>query len=692
MSFLQINSLTKIYEDGEGKKAAINNINLSFPSSGLITITGPSGCGKSTLLNCISLIDKPTSGDVYLDGKNITKISKKKVSEFYNQNVGFIFQNYNLIDDQTSLYNVMLPMLISGASFEESKKDATTLFKSIDFDQKLYDKNVKDLSGGEKQRVSICRAVINGPSIVIADEPTGALDYENSLKVMDLLRNLSKSRLVLLVSHNKELVDKYADRIIEMKDGVVIKDNVKKSVNNGKHIINYKKRKKGFDWKKFLIKSHGAKRKGKNLGSLVSLCIGLTSLILTFGFSFGAKKSVENKKSFHLDYGVAKIEKEIVSEKLESGLSIVKTIRPNYEELIEEKSLENFIVEPNYDTLLFTDFSIKYLNKDLDNISYVPVFSFSDTFIDKTLLLKGSISEDSLSECLINKEAFNKLQKIGFKIGESLNIDCTYRFRYVSKDFETLDTFIYKKDLRITGVVDELSFLSTPKIYYSHIAFDDYLSNTLLNNLSSKIYRDYSWKEAVVSSDSNNEISSYSYRLFANNNSIKLDSIVFDNNQLKITSNAVSINDALIQLIDACTIGIEIFLLIALIGVVLIIGIISFSSYSEDRKESAILTALGATKDVIVDVYANEALYTGVKGYVISVVLSFIFSFIINRIILITTGFNYMVNIPWLSLMGKPLIFPLIILIGIILVSLLSTIVPILLSKQISIKKELLIE
>ena len=225
MYVIRISHLYKKYELGEGKvKVVLDNVSLMFPSHGLIAIVGKSGSGKSTLLNMIALLDKPTDGRIYYLNDNVETWKKKRVEEYHRKDIGIVFQNYHLLENSTALFNVMLPALINHNSMNEAESKAKRLFDDIGLNNSFLKKKCQDLSGGEKERVAILRALINDPKILLADEPTGALDSKNSYLVMDIFKKISQERLVIFVTHNQELVNKYADEIISIKDGRIEKN------------------------------------------------------------------------------------------------------------------------------------------------------------------------------------------------------------------------------------------------------------------------------------------------------------------------------------------------------------------------------------------------------------------------------------------------------------------------------------
>ncbi len=206
------------------KVDALKGVSLEFRDSEFVAILGPSGCGKTTLLNVIGGLDKYTGGDLYIDNKSTKNFSDYEWDTYRNGQIGFVFQNYNLIMHQNVLANVEMALTLIGLSREEKRKRAIAALESVGLGDQIY-KKPNQLSGGQMQRVAIARAIINNPKIILADEPTGALDTESSLQVMKILKELSKERLIIVVTHNTELANEYATRIVRLVDGKIVSDS-----------------------------------------------------------------------------------------------------------------------------------------------------------------------------------------------------------------------------------------------------------------------------------------------------------------------------------------------------------------------------------------------------------------------------------------------------------------------------------
>ena len=222
---LRLNDIKKTYVTGDLKVEALKGINLSFRSSEFVAILGPSGCGKTTLLNIIGGLDNYTSGDLLVGGKSTKEFKERDWDVYRNHRIGFVFQSYNLIPHQTILENVELALTIAGINKEERQKRAKEALDKVGLNG-LYKKKPGQLSGGQCQRVAIARSLVNEPEILLADEPTGALDTETSIQIMDLMKEVAKDKLVIMVTHNPDLANKYSTRIVRLLDGNVIEDTM----------------------------------------------------------------------------------------------------------------------------------------------------------------------------------------------------------------------------------------------------------------------------------------------------------------------------------------------------------------------------------------------------------------------------------------------------------------------------------
>lgn len=223
MAKLKLENIKKTYQSGE-EVVALNGVSLGFRKSEFVSILGPSGCGKTTLLNIIGGLDQYDSGDLIINGASTKKYKAADWDTYRNKSIGFVFQSYNLISHQTVLQNVEISMTLLGVSAAERKRRAKKALEDVGLADKVK-KKPNQLSGGQMQRVAIARALVNNPDIILADEPTGALDSQTSVQIMEILKEISKTRLVIMVTHNQEIAEQYSDRVIQLLDGEVKHDS-----------------------------------------------------------------------------------------------------------------------------------------------------------------------------------------------------------------------------------------------------------------------------------------------------------------------------------------------------------------------------------------------------------------------------------------------------------------------------------
>lgn len=294
---LELKKITKIYETGSFKQTALNDITINFRKSEFVSILGPSGSGKTTLLNIIGGLDKYTSGDLIINELSTKKFNDSDWDTFRNHRVGFVFQSYNLISHQTILSNVELALTLSGVPKTERTKRAKKALEQVGLKDHV-DKLPNQLSGGQMQRVAIARALVNDPEILLADEPTGALDTETSKEIMKLLKDVSKKKLVIMVTHNQELAEKYSTRIISIKDGKIINDtnayDGKINTKQDKETIKTKTKKTSMSFKTALSLSFNnlLTKKGRTILTAFAGSIGIIGISLILSLSTGVNNYI----------------------------------------------------------------------------------------------------------------------------------------------------------------------------------------------------------------------------------------------------------------------------------------------------------------------------------------------------------------------------------------------------------------
>ena len=292
---LKLKNITKEYVSGDTKVEALKGISIEFRKSEFVSILGQSGCGKTTLLNIIGGLDRYTSGDLIINGKSTKDFKDKDWDAYRNYSVGFVFQNYNLIPHQTVLANVELALTISGVSKKERKQRAIKALEDVGLKEQIH-KKPNQLSGGQMQRVAIARALVNNPDIILADEPTGALDTKTSVQIMEILKEISKDKLIVMVTHNPDLAEKYSSRIVKILDGVITDDSkpfTKEDEENEKDV----KAKSGRTSMKFftalrLSLNNLMTKKGRTILTSFAGSIGIIGIALILSISNGVQNYI----------------------------------------------------------------------------------------------------------------------------------------------------------------------------------------------------------------------------------------------------------------------------------------------------------------------------------------------------------------------------------------------------------------
>ena len=391
---LEIKNISKTYETDNLKQVVLNKVNINFRKNEFVSILGPSGSGKTTLLNIIGGLDRYDSGDLIINEVSTKKYTESNWDSYRNHRVGFVFQNYNLISHQTILQNVELALTLSGISRIERKKRAKKALKNVGLEKHAY-KLPSQLSGGQMQRVAIARALVNDPDILLADEPTGALDSVTSKQVMDLLKKVAKNKLVIMVTHNPELANLYSTRIIKLKDGKIIDD-----LNPYNGDINTKED----------IEVKTKKSKKTSMSLLTALSLSLNNLLMKKGRTFLI--------SFAGSIGII-------------GISLILSL---------SNGVQNYINKTQKETLANYPISIKELETDITSMMNESVPENKKvTCKNKNICTIDNISKSSelRMSTLIKKNNLNEFKKYLDNNGGKIN------------EFITDIQYLYNLDLQI---------------------------------------------------------------------------------------------------------------------------------------------------------------------------------------------------------------------------------------------------
>ena len=377
---LELKKISKSYKTGSFVQQALKEVSIQFRNNEFVAILGASGSGKTTLLNIIGGLDQYDSGDLIINNKSTKKFKAIDWDRYRNHCVGFIFQNYNLIPHISILDNVEMGMTLSGVNSKTRKKKAKEALKKVGLLEHIH-KKPNQLSGGQMQRVAIARALVNNPDIILADEPTGALDTKTSIQIMDLIKDIAKDKLVIMVTHNPDLAKDYATRIIEFKDGTKISDsNPVTEKEKDTSILKIKKTAMNFRTALKLSFNNIKTKKGRTLLTAFASSIGIIGIALILSLSNGFKIEVDNFEKNTLSQAPVIISTQAMTMSEETVSQIKKEDSPKYPKEEKVYALED-VMETVLHTNILSDEYIEYVKKLdtslLSGVSYQQATNFN---------------------------------------------------------------------------------------------------------------------------------------------------------------------------------------------------------------------------------------------------------------------------------------------------------------------------
>ncbi len=377
---LELKKISKSYKTGSFVQQALKEVSIQFRNNEFVAILGASGSGKTTLLNIIGGLDQYDSGDLIINNKSTKKFKAIDWDRYRNHCVGFIFQNYNLIPHISILDNVEMGMTLSGVNSKTRKKKAKEALKKVGLLEHIH-KKPNQLSGGQMQRVAIARALVNNPDIILADEPTGALDTKTSIQIMELIKEIAKDKLVIMVTHNPDLAKDYATRIIEFKDGTKISDsNPVAEKEKDTSILKIKKTAMNFRTALKLSFNNIKTKKGRTLLTAFASSIGIIGIALILSLSNGFKIEVDNFEKNTLSQAPVIISTQAMTMSEETASQIKKEDSPKYPKEEKVYALED-VMETVLHTNILSDEYIEYVKKLdtslLSGVSYQQATNFN---------------------------------------------------------------------------------------------------------------------------------------------------------------------------------------------------------------------------------------------------------------------------------------------------------------------------
>ena len=379
---LKLKKINKSYKTGEFTQHALKDVSIEFRKNEFVAILGPSGSGKTTLLNIIGGLDRYDNGDLIINNQSTKEFDDRNWDAYRNNCIGFIFQSYNLINHISILENVEMSLTLSGTDKKEKRQKAIEALTKVGLKSHIH-KKPNQLSGGQMQRVAIARSLVNDPEIILADEPTGALDTKTSKQIMDLIKEIAKDKLVIMVTHNPELAKTYATRIIEFKDGSLISDSKpikKKEKNNGE--INIKKTSMNFITALNLSFNNIKTKKGRTALTAFASSIGIIGIALILSLSNGFDIQIDKFEKETLSQSPIIISEQAMSMSEENIAKVVEESNdlekyPDEDKVFSQDDIETTMTHTNNITNDYVDY-IKKINQDnISGISYQTATNFN---------------------------------------------------------------------------------------------------------------------------------------------------------------------------------------------------------------------------------------------------------------------------------------------------------------------------
>lgn len=464
---LELKKISKVYKLENFKQKALDNISINFRNCEFVSILGPSGSGKTTLLNIIGGLDNYTSGDLIINGISTRKYNDRDWDTYRNHKIGFVFQSYNLITHQTVLSNVELALTLSGVKSKERKKRAKDALKKVGLIEHI-NKKPNQLSGGQMQRVAIARALVNNPDILLADEPTGALDSKTSVQIMNLLKEVAKDRLVIMVTHNSDLAEKYSTRIIDLKDGEIKGDtNPYNKSDENNETTKDKKTNMNFLTALSLSLNNLMTKKGRTILTAFAGSIGIIGIALILSLSSGVQNYIN------------RVQEETLT---------------SYPLMIEDNSVDLTSVMTEQMDKLKKDENTKQSNKIYSN----------NMMTDTLSLMSSKVQSNNLKSF---KEYIEKNKEIN-KYTTSIDYKYNIELQLYKSDIEDKIVKVNPNTILSTmGITDMQASYFMFKDVFSEIIDNDELNNQMYEIVSGRMPKNYN--EVVLVVDKNNRISDY---------------------------------------------------------------------------------------------------------------------------------------------------------------------------------------
>ncbi len=686
---LEIIDIKKDYVMKDETVNALKGVNICFRKSEFVSILGPSGCGKTTLLNIIGGLDRYTSGDLIIDGKSTKEFKDRDWDTYRNHSIGFVFQSYNLIPHQTALKNVELALSIGGISKKERRERALKALADVGLSEQI-NKKPNQMSGGQCQRVAIARALVNNPEIILADEPTGALDSKTSVQVMDILKEVALDRLVIMVTHNPELAEQYSTRIITMKDGEVLSDSNPVNDKERKKLVKEYEERKGkltekeikqkakkssmSLWSTFLLSASNLLTKKKRTFITALACsIGIIGIAVILSVSTGMHTFVKDIESDSMSVNYISISKTSINMET---TALNKVNLPEYPDTMEIYPYEQDLTKETIIDGKFIEYLEENINGDTDETSLVKSIGYSRniSFINasmKPLIFSGEIPDkpDFLTEqytliasengkaiptekneiCLIvdkyNRIQTSTLEALGIAyvkdqvlnyetvVGETVNLTCVNDLGlWKPMEFKIISIIRLNEESATTWV--KTSIMSSEVGFTKALA--DEIQQEFPNSVSIEslmLYpKDFDTKDKILNvldHWNNTKI----YQEYGNEIDDSTGNYKADKYKVEYTDISELLTGFLGDLIDITTYVLVAFSSVSLIVSSIMIAIITYASVIERIKEIGTIRSLGGRKKDVANMFRMEACTIGAVSAIIALIATLIINGIINIVL-----------------------------------------------------------
>ena len=690
---LKLNGIYKSYNINGVKQEVLKDINISFRKKEFVSILGDSGSGKTTLLNILGGLDIFDSGDLLICNKSTKDFSDRNWDSYRNHKIGFVFQSYNLIEHLSIYENIKLSLIFSSKSKKDIDADVMNALKKVGLENHA-NKLPNQLSGGEQQRIAIARAIVNNPDIILADEPTGALDSKTSIEIMNIFKDISKDKLVIMVTHNIDLANKYSSRIIKIKDGKVLNDSNPYDDNSLDSIERLEKnRSLGFVNTFFISVKNLLTKKKRTILTSIACSVGITGIALVLAISNGVNKYIKKVEASSMsEYPI------IIERKSYDYFGTVNNLKVNCKKnrvCISDDNNSSIIKNNIKDFKRYIDINNKF-NKYIVSIasSYdidLNVYANNYTKVDKDLFKEIENDDGMLLYGRLPKE-FNEIIIVTDKNGyiskrllNSLNMDKSHKKNYSYNEIMNgsfklvLNTDYYKEENGnyidysydneyIKSIVDNglelnvVGLLKSSSDNESYIGYVDKLTNYLIDNISktdlynkqlidktkniitntnfdesTNTYEDMEKNLGIYELNNPSKIKIYAKDYKSKKKIIKLIDEYNDKqskfDKIKYTDMMQSLVDLISKILNVISFVLIGFASISLIVSGIMISIITYISVVERTKEIGILRSIGASKKDVVRLFNMETLIEGLLSGFIAIVTTMFLAIIINLIV-----------------------------------------------------------